>query len=248
VQRAILRYCSQGCRPSSQNGSNDPIQRGAENSDLAALRPLENIDAELDHFQEFQTSRPRANSQKELHFEEWPPRVRMKAPCISYKLTDGKQINTGYGRASSPHGYVMEISPGRWVARVSNFSSEPLTLGAAKKAAVELRCSKDPGQPRDWIYELNRKMVAEIDRAHLAQEKRRVPINLMGGHRWPTTLAINPELRASIMETELWWDQEIAPIEILKGDDYPLQTYSDGYPKLPACLDRRPRPALAEAA
>jgi hypothetical protein len=109
------KYCSQGCRPSSQNGSNDPIQRGAENSDLAALQPLENIDAELDHFQEFQTSRPRANSQKELHFEEWPPRVRMMASCISYKLTDGKQINTGYGRASSPHGYVMEISPGRWV-------------------------------------------------------------------------------------------------------------------------------------
>ena len=26
----------------------------------------------------------------------------------------------------------------------------------------------------------------------------------------------------------------------LQGDDYPLEYYGDGYPKLPACLDRRP--------
>ena len=25
----------------------------------------------------------------------------------------------------------------------------------------------------------------------------------------------------------------------LQGDDYPLEYYEDGYPKLPACLDRR---------
>ena len=35
----------------------------------------------------------------------------------------------------------------------------------------------------------------------------------------------------------------------LQGDDYPLEYYEDGYPKLPACLDRRPKPEpLAEAA
>ena len=33
----------------------------------------------------------------------------------------------------------------------------------------------------------------------------------------------------------------------LQGDDYQLEYYEDGYPKLPACLDRR-RVALAEAA
>jgi hypothetical protein len=32
-----------------------------------------------------------------------------------------------------------------------------------------------------------------------------------------------------------------------QGDDYPLEYYEDGYPKLPACLDRRPI-TLAEAA
>jgi hypothetical protein len=32
-----------------------------------------------------------------------------------------------------------------------------------------------------------------------------------------------------------------------QGDDYPLQYYEDGYPKLPECLDRR-KPKLSEAA
>ena len=35
--------------------------------------------------------------------------------------------------------------------------------------------------------------------------------------------------------------------EVLEGDDYPLDYYPDGYPRLPACLDRRHVP-LAEAA
>ena len=37
--------------------------------------------------------------------------------------------------------------------------------------------------------------------------------------------------------------------EALQGDDYPLEYYEDGYPKLPACLDRRSMPEpLADAA
>jgi predicted nucleic acid-binding Zn ribbon protein len=34
----------------------------------------------------------------------------------------------------------------------------------------------------------------------------------------------------------------------LQGDDYALAYYEDGYPELPACLDRRHKPTLAEAA
>ncbi len=30
------------------------------------------------------------------------------------------------------------------------------------------------------------------------------------------------------------------PTGALHGDDYQLEYYADGYPKLPACLDRRP--------
>jgi predicted nucleic acid-binding Zn ribbon protein len=39
------------------------------------------------------------------------------------------------------------------------------------------------------------------------------------------------------------------PSTAVQGDDYPLEYYEDGYPKIPVCLDRRrgPKP-LAEAA
>ena len=37
------------------------------------------------------------------------------------------------------------------------------------------------------------------------------------------------------------------PPGALQGDDVPLDYYEDGYPKLPACLDRR-RIILAKAA
>jgi hypothetical protein len=34
----------------------------------------------------------------------------------------------------------------------------------------------------------------------------------------------------------------------LQGDDYPLEYDENGYPELPACLDRRLKPRLKEAA
>ena len=51
-------------------------------------------------------------------------------------------------------------------------------------------------------------------------------------------------LRASDAEEER---PQVVLSEPLQGDDYPLDYYPDGYPKLPACLDRRPI-TLAEAA
>jgi hypothetical protein len=40
----------------------------------------------------------------------------------------------------------------------------------------------------------------------------------------------------------------MAPRPELQGDDYGLEYYEDGYPKLPACLDRRPKLPISEAA
>ena len=48
----------------------------------------------------------------QLRFEEYPPRQHKKDPCITFKLTDGKQVNTGYGRASRSLGFLMEVTPG----------------------------------------------------------------------------------------------------------------------------------------
>jgi hypothetical protein len=59
---------------------------------------------------------------------------------------------------------------------------------------------------------------------------------------------IEPKLRESIIETErLLKDEEPASHPLL-GDDIQLEYYEDGYPKLPACLDCRSLPELAQAA
>jgi hypothetical protein len=42
-------------------------------------------------------------------------------------------------------------------------------------------------------------------------------------------------------------DDELAS-HAFPDDDTHLEYHEDGYPKLPECLDRRPKPLLAEAA
>jgi hypothetical protein len=78
-------------------------------------------------------------------------------------------------------------------------------------------------------------------------------------HAIPTAL---PEKRLQAPQTQrgglsdgptMVWperDSQVWPTPgALQGDDYPLEYYEDGYPKLPECLDRRRKPeALAEAA
>ena len=47
----------------------------------------------------------------------------------------------------------------------------------------------------------------------------------------------------------VWPERDIiTTLGTLQGDDCPLEYYEDGYPKLPACLDRRRKLALAKAA
>jgi hypothetical protein len=227
------KYCSQECRPSAQNASDGSSYRKTENPDLSCLQPIENIDAGSGHFQEFEPSLPHANSSKELHFEEWPPRKR----CVTHKLTDGQQINTGYGRASRALGYVMEIWPGKWVARVRNVISLPSSLTRAKQAALDLYRSR--GEPKDWIKHLNQIVAKEIDRAVIQRERRRWPVDVMGGHRHVAkrpTFPIDPKLRQAILDTEL-----ADKPNVIAFPSPPLGCHEDGYPVLPTCLDRRPK-------
>ena len=53
------------------------------------------------------------------------------------------------------------------------------------------------------------------------------------------------ESRQAILDAERVLIDEDRP-EALKAEGVPLEHYEDGYPKLPACLDRRVK--LAEAA
>jgi endogenous inhibitor of DNA gyrase (YacG/DUF329 family) len=244
------KYCSQKCRPSDQNTFQGPLHWGAENQDLSCLQPIENVHAGLAHFQEFQTSLPHANFSKELHFEDWPQRTSKRAACVTYKITDGQQINTGYGRASRALGYVMEIWSGRWVARVSNLISLPFSLPAAKRTAIHLYRPRKNGEAKDWIEELNQAVANEIDRAYRTREKCKWPVDLMGAHRQSAKpqFTVDHKLRKTILDTERVLENHGLVGEALKGDDIPLEFHEDGYPRLPDCLDRRPKPLLAQAA
>jgi hypothetical protein len=232
------KYCSHKCRPSSENAFRGPIHRVAQNPDLSCLQPVENIDATVVDFQEFRPSLPRANSSIELCLEEYPERPSKRTARITYKLTDGQQINTGYGRASRALGYVMEIWPGKWIARVRNVVSLSSSLTAAKQAAIDLYRSRKNAEPKDW---LNQTVANEIDRAYWSREKRKWPVDLMGGQRHrkkEPLMAVN--YRQAILDTErVLADEDRPKPELLKSDDYPLEYYEDGWPKLPACLDRR---------
>ena len=176
--------------------------------------------------EEFEPSRSLAHSSKQLTFQ--------KLNSITWKATDGVQINTGAGRASRALGYVMEVFPGRWMARVGNLGSDLLSFGAAKQQAIRLYRCRDKGT-MDWIHELNLRAAAEINRTALASNKRNTPVDLIGGQRHGL---IDPKISAAVLEAEVGFLRDARP-ETIKGDDYPIEYHSDGYPELPVCLDRR---------
>jgi hypothetical protein len=104
-------------------------------------------------------------------------------------------------------------------------------------------------KPTNWIEKLNQHDANENDRAYWTREKRKWPIDLMGGARHSArrpTLTVDPKLRQTDTEQLLKDDEPTS--HALVGDEIQLEYYKDGYPKLPECLDLRPEPLLAEAA
>jgi hypothetical protein len=132
----------------------------------------------------------------------------------------------------------MEVaSRQHWVARVGNRASEPLTLKEAKRVAVAMLLERVKAEPRDWIAELNKiAAAAEVNRVALAKERKRWPCDLVGGSRHGS---INGALRNAILDAEIGSEESPTTSDPLSGDDYPLEFYADGYPKLPECLRRK---------
>ena len=113
-------------------------------------------------------------------------------------------------RIDQPHkkavGWMMEVawvagtSKQRWIVCVGNHRSEPLPLEQAREAARGLFKAKK-AEPRDVIKELNQLAANEVDRAAHQRERRRWPVDLMGGsHRGK----VDSKLRQVILDTE--WD------------------------------------------
>jgi hypothetical protein len=130
---------------------------------------------------------------------------------------------------------------GRWIARVRNLESDLLPFGAAKQEAVRLYHSRDKCSS-DWIHELDLRAARDIDRTALASEKRKAPIDLMGGGRpWLNPKHVARGVIRNIIEVESCKPikREDKQQETPKGDDYRLEYDKNGYPELPVCLDRR---------
>ena len=150
------RFCSDACRQAAFR--NEKAARYPSKGDQnRALQPIERQYGFLSRNEELAPPRSFARSSKQLKFE--------KQNSVTYKLTDGQQVNTGGGRTSRALGYVVEVFPGRWMARVTNLGSDLLPFGAAKQEAVRLYgCRGENGL--DWIRELNLRHAA-IDGKHL---------------------------------------------------------------------------------
>ena len=230
------RFCSDACRKALKrgvSGQKSPSRYDPSGSEKSSNFLSRNQGLAMSGNEEFEPSRSLAHSSKQLTFQ--------KLNSITWKVTDGVQINTGAGRASRALGYVMEVFPGRWMARVGNLGSDLLSFGAAKQEAIRLYRCRDKGT-MDWIHELNVR-AAEINRAALASNKWNTPVDLIGGQRHGL---IDPKISAAVLEAEVGFLTDARP-ETIRGDDYPIEYHSDGYPKLPACLDRR-KPRLRQAA
>jgi hypothetical protein len=91
------------------------------------------------------------------------------------------------------------------------------------------------GEPREWIAELNRIAAAEVDRVALIQGCKRIPRDLLRGSR-RGSMQIDRAERDTILNAEL-----AVPVvgDPLSGDDYSIEYYEDGFPKLPAFLNSR---------
>ena len=103
-------------------------------------------------------------------------------------------------------------------------------------------------RPTNWIDELNQAVANEIDQAYWTREKRNWPIDLMGGQRnrlKSPKPAVDLKVCRTVLNTERLLKDEAPGLPANATD---LEFYEDGFPKLPACLDRRPKLPISEAA
>ena len=230
------RFCSYACRQAAfryemtANKAPSYPTKGYENCTSELIKTQNDF---LSRNEELELSRSSARSSKHLKFE--------RQNSVTYKLTDGQQVNTGGGRAARVLGYVMEVLPGGWMTRVRNLGNDLLPFGAAKQEAIRLyRCREK--RTSDWLRELNLRTAAEIDRASLAKERRNAPIDLMGGgKRWPNPVHADLAIIRNIIELENCkpLKEEDTQQDTLNGDDHPLKYDENGPADDHSCAHRR---------
>jgi hypothetical protein len=240
-RRRQCEHCKRG-----ENALSATITRHSEFNRKSASQGIDVVELDCGENHKSGAARNRRRSWQGLSFEEWPPRPTKKDRCVTYKLTDGKQINTGYGRASRALGYVMEVVPGKWVARVNQRCSEPLTLHAAKHAAICLYRSKDKREPGDWIDHLNKVVVRLLDQqpcpALDAKSLRRPIVDLVGIDRDQVAHIISVECSDDSALRLQEHSSSALLVHAAEPNPYlaQIEKISSGVmPDIPAFLDRR---------
>ena len=143
---------------------------------------------------------------------------------------------------------IGEFVRAQIVAQKDQPNPVTFTLPDGRKGQVWIGAS-GIGDARHW--RLNIAEADRIDRLAIAQERNTWPVDIMGGQRKGK---IDRHMRNGILAVEhvlVDEDKHSAAAYLSRnqaGDDHPLTYDANGYPELPACLDRRPKPALAEAA
>ena len=90
----------------------------------------------------------------------------------------------------------------------------------------------------DLHWGMTFKKAFEVDQSAIQRERRKWPVDIMGGNRRGK---IEPRwLRQAILEIERILLPESETPTLQADGGCPLEYADDGYPKLPACLDRRP--------
>jgi len=90
----------------------------------------------------------------------------------------------------------------------------------------------------DLPWAMTAKKAFEVEQTAMQRERRRWPVDIMGGNRRGK---IDPRwLRQAILEIERILLPESETPTLQADGRCPLEYADDGYPKLPACLDRRP--------
>jgi hypothetical protein len=120
----------------------------------------------------------------------------------------------------------MAVGNGQWVVRYRDKASKPMTLAKAKKCAPEIL---------KGVWQTDTVEGGGIDRLNA-----RAAAVLDASDKWLPP--VEPDLIDYIREVETGFvsHHKVAKHHrgAAQGDNYPLEYYDDGYPKLPDCLKR----------
>jgi hypothetical protein len=128
-----------------ENRSDRQSYRTAENADLDPSQPIDIVEATCPFNQEQKHARRRASSSK-LRSE--PLRQKKTDRCITYKLTDGQQINTGYGRASRPWASFWRLPTEDGLPGLGTSAAPSYRLEPPRRRPLSCTARKIKGSPR----------------------------------------------------------------------------------------------------